>query len=276
MKNVICKIDKLINAFITDKSYALSLSIFRVLFNLVFLYTLFFIYTSLNYEITAIDPKYLKILIIIEIFLSFFIIFGYNYSKIKYAYVFLGISVQYLLFKDQAPVFALFFVNSFLLLQHLFLPLNVTFSIDKLLSSKPLKVQTVQNFNYYFPLFIMGLIYFDGGINKLFDSEWSLNAIYFFQLEYPSFIDPSLSDVSNNFITNFLISHTGLTKFLLTITVVYQLLFIGVIFLQYSIKKWFLLLGVMLHIGIIILFHFWIVSFAVFSLYYNEPQKSNQ
>lgn len=268
MKNRTYKTYNIINKFITNRNYSLSLSIFRVLFNLVFLYTLFFIYTSVNYEITAIAPKYLKILIIIEIFLSFFILFGYKYSKIKHTYVFLGISVQYFLFKNQAPVFALFFVNSFLLLQHLFLPLNVTFSIDKLLSNKPLKVQTVQNFNYYFPLFIMGLIYFDGGINKLFDSEWSLNAIYFFQLEYPSFIDPSLSDVGNNFITNFLISHTSLTKFLLTITVVYQLLFIGVIFLKYSIKKWFLLLGVMLHIGIIILFHFWIVSFAVLSLYF--------
>ena len=265
MKNGTCNI---INKFITNKNYALSLSIFRVLFNFIFLYTLFFIYTSVNYEITAISPKYLKILLIIEIFLSFFILFGYKYNQLKYLYVFLGISVQSLLFKEQAPVFALFFVNSFLLLQHLFLPLNVTFSIDKLLSNKPLKVQTIQNFNYYFPLFIMGLIYFDGGINKLFDSEWSCNAIYFFQLEYPSFIDPMLSDVSNNIVTNFLISHPILTKFLLTVTVVYQLLFIGVIFLKYSIKKWFLLLGVMLHVGIIILFHFWIVSFAVLSLYF--------
>lgn len=268
MKETGFKINNITSKFITKKSYALSLSIFRVLFNLLFLYTLFYIYDSIDYEITAITPRYLKLLVIIEIFLSFFIIFGYKYTKIKYLYVFLGISVQYLLFKNQAPVFALFFVNSFLLLQHLFLPLNVTFSIDKLLSDKPLQVQTIQNFNYYFPLFIMGLIYFDGGINKLFDSEWSFNAIYFFQLEYPSFIGPSLSDISNNFITDFLISHSNITKLLLMITVVYQLLFIGVIFLQYSIKKWFLLLGVMLHVGIIILFHFWIVSLAVISLYF--------
>ncbi|UCM99940.1 hypothetical protein LCX93_10495 [Sulfurimonas sp. SWIR-19] len=260
--------DILINKFIREKSYALSLSIFRVLFNLLFLYTLFYIYASIDCEITGINPKYLKILVIIEIFLSFFVLFGYKYNRVKYAYVLLGISVQYLLFKNQAPVFALFFVNSFLLLQHLFLPLNITFSVDRLLSKKPLKVQTVQNFNYYFPLFLMGLIYLDGGINKLFDSEWSFNAIYFFQLEYPSFVDASLSDISNNFITNFLISHPGITKLLLMITVVYQLFFIGVIFLRYSIKKWFLLLGVMLHVGIIILFHFWIVSLAVISLYF--------
>lgn len=260
--------DTLINKFIREKSYALSLSIFRVLFNLLFLYTLFYIYASIDCEITGITPKYLKILVIIEIFLSFFVLFGYKYNTVKYAYVFLGISVQYLLFKNQAPVFALFFVNSFLLLQHLFLPLNITFSIDKLLSTKPLKVQTVQNFNYYFPLFIMGLIYLDGGINKLFDSEWSFNTIYFFQLEYPSFVDASLSDISNNFITNFLISHPGITKLLLMLTVVYQLFFIGVLFLRYTIKKWFLLLGVMLHVGIIVLFHFWIVSLAVISLYF--------
>jgi len=250
-----------------QKSFALSLGVFRVLFTLVFLWTLVFIYSAIDYEITAINPSLLKVLVVLEMLLAVFILFGYKYNLLRYIYVPLGLSVQFLLFKNQFPIFAIFFVNSFILMQHLFLPLNSALSVDKLLSVKSMKVTTVKNFNFFFPLFLMGLVYFDGGVNKLFDAEWGSQILYFFQLEYTSSVAQHLINLDDNFITNFFIAHPLLNGSLLYVTVVYQLFFIGVIFLDFEIKKWFFLIGVFLHIGIIVLFGFWIVSFAVLSLY---------
>lgn len=255
-------------SLIHSRKYSISLGIFRTLFNTLFLYTLFFIYIAIDNEVTAISPIYLKLLLTIEMFFSLFMIFGFKYDLVKIIYVPLGLMVQYFLFYNQTPVFALFFVNSFVLVQHLFLPLNSSFSVDKLLSKDNLKITTVKNYNYFFPLFLLGLVYFDGGMIKLFDSEWSSNAEYFFQLEYTFSISSNLQSFSDNFITNFLVSHPVINKLFLQLTVVYQLTFIGFVFLEYRIKKYFILIGLFLHFGIGIMFNFWIVSLAIVALYF--------
>jgi len=241
-------------------SLSLSLSVFRVIFSIVYISFLFYLYLLKSYLLL---PTFQYILPF-EIFVTFFILFGYKYNIFKYIFFIVNVYVLYQLFLlNNLNIYTYAITFRFVAIFNILiviLPLNATLSIDKLLSKKT-NIVTIHRYNYTFFAVLVSLIYLDGAIYKSLNYQtWIIDSDMFF---YKVYFDCN-DYIRDNFIVDFILNHPTVAQILTLTTYFYQLSFIFVIFLFKKIKKYFLFLGFLLHFGMGIFFDFsYVVLFTL-------------
>lgn len=241
------------------KSSALALAIFRILFALVYLAFIAKLYV---HQLPLIEPNFHYVLAP-QIIITLFILVGYRYNLFRILFFLSTLYLMYLLDAlngHSINVPATFRILAVLNIFILFLPLNATLSIDKLLRGK-LSPTYIQNYNYTFVAIVLGLIYLDGAIYKSLDYyNWILHSDTYFLKVYLG----ANHYVNNNFFVDFLINHPRLAQIATLTTYLYQLSFIFIILFVKKLKPYLLILGIVLHSGMWLFFDFsYVVYFAL-------------
>ena len=241
------------------KSSALALAIFRIIFALVYLTFIAKLYLL---QLPIIEPNFYYLLFA-QIFITLFILLGYKYNIFRFLFFFSTLYLMYLLDAlngHSINVPATFRILAVLNIFILFLPLNATLSIDKLLRAK-LSPTYIKNYNYTFVAIVVGLIYLDGAIYKSLDYyNWILHSDTYFLKVYLG----ANHYVNNNFFVDFIINHPRVAQIATLTTYLYQLSFIFIILFIKNLKPYLLILGILLHSGMWLFFDFsYVVYFAL-------------
>lgn len=246
---------------LNNKQFGFSFAIMRIALAIFAIFFDIYIFKS-NIELGL---KYFDYILSLHFLLSFLILFAYKYNVVKFIFfivsLFLG---NYILsFISIPPVLAALALTANFII--LIFPLNNSFSIDKLTSSKPLRITYIPSYYYKCFFIIWGVFYIDAALFKLVDySNWILESEILFKKFFTAF--PNL--FHHNFLVEFSLENRFISRVLAWLTVVYQLLFLVTIFLLKGRSKfYFLMFGITLHLSSAFIIDLWYLALLTIIFY---------
>lgn len=249
----ILNLKQILDKHLNRRYSALSFGVYRVIF-------MSFYFIALNAMLqlqyfSIIEISIFDLLISIQVVLAFLMLIGLWVNKIRIPFFILNL----LLINSYIGTISYgdIVITNINIVMLLLLPVSKTLSVDSVLDRSSSGLTTRSN--YYFLLLSVSILYLTGGIFKITNELWTTKSEHFFEFfKYTELY-------SSESILNFFIMNPMITKLALTVTIIYQLLFIVVSFTRYK-YLWFAL-GAALHTGVYVIYDVEYLTLVTLALY---------